>query len=62
MGLIRLLFTNPFAFILLIIPLLYSIIIHELAHEGSIVLAGPCSCGIYNPARSQELLKELVPL
>jgi Zn-dependent protease len=32
MGLIRLLFSNPFAFILLIIPLLYSIIIHELAH------------------------------
>jgi Zn-dependent protease len=32
MGLIRLLFTNPFAFLLLIIPLLYSIIIHELAH------------------------------
>jgi hypothetical protein len=30
--------------------------------EGSIVLAGPCSCGIYNPARSQELLKDLVPL
>ena len=32
MGLIRLLISNPFAFILLIIPLLYSIIIHELAH------------------------------
>jgi Zn-dependent protease len=32
MGLIRLLFTNPVAFFLLIIPLLYSIIIHELAH------------------------------
>ena len=32
MGLIRLLFQNPGAFILLIIPLLYSIIIHELAH------------------------------
>jgi Zn-dependent protease len=32
MGLIRLLFTNPLAFLLLIIPLLYSIIIHELAH------------------------------
>ena len=30
--------------------------------EGSIVLAGPCSCGIYNPARSQKLLKDLVPL
>ena len=32
MGLIRLLYQNPGAFILLIIPLLYSIIIHELAH------------------------------
>ena len=32
MGLLRLLFNNPGAFILLIIPLLYSIIIHELAH------------------------------
>ena len=32
MGLLRLLFQNPGAFILLIIPLLYSIIIHELAH------------------------------
>jgi Zn-dependent protease len=32
MGLLSLLFRNPGAFILLIIPLLYSIIIHELAH------------------------------
>jgi Zn-dependent protease len=32
MGLISLLFHNPGAFILLAIPLLYSIIIHELAH------------------------------
>ena len=32
MGLISLLYQNPAAFILLIIPLLYSIIIHELAH------------------------------
>jgi Zn-dependent protease len=32
MGLISLLFRNPGAFILLIIPLLYSIIFHELAH------------------------------
>ena len=32
MGLITLLFHNPVAFVLLIIPLLYSIIIHELAH------------------------------
>ncbi|MCX5908892.1 MAG: hypothetical protein NTY64_17385, partial [Deltaproteobacteria bacterium] len=30
--------------------------------EGSVILAGPCSCGIYNPYRSAELLKELVPL
>jgi Zn-dependent protease len=32
MGLITLLFKDPGAFILLVIPLLYSIIIHELAH------------------------------
>lgn len=32
MGLINLLFRSPAAFILLIIPLIYSIIIHELAH------------------------------
>ena len=32
MGLITLLYRNPGAFILLVIPLLYSIIIHELAH------------------------------
>ncbi len=32
MGLLRLLFSNPVAFVLLAIPLLYSIIIHEVAH------------------------------
>ncbi|MBP8625985.1 MAG: site-2 protease family protein [Syntrophorhabdales bacterium] len=32
MGLINLLFNDPVAFILIAIPLLYSIIIHELAH------------------------------
>jgi Zn-dependent protease len=32
MGLMQLLFRDPGAFILLIIPLLYSIILHELAH------------------------------
>jgi len=32
MGLINLLFRNPGAFLLLVIPLLYSIILHELAH------------------------------
>ena len=32
MGLINLLFRNPAAFVLLVIPLLYSIIFHELAH------------------------------
>ena len=32
MGLISLLFRNPGAFVLLVIPLLYSIILHELAH------------------------------
>ena len=32
MGLLRLLYRDPLAFVLLIIPLLYSIIIHEVAH------------------------------
>lgn len=32
MGLIRLLFNDPAAFLLLVIPLLYSVIIHEVAH------------------------------
>ena len=32
MGLIRLLFNDPIAFVLLIIPLLYSVVIHEVAH------------------------------
>ncbi|MGD0276627.1 MAG: site-2 protease family protein [Syntrophales bacterium] len=32
MGLINLLIQNPAAFILLAVPLLYSIILHELAH------------------------------
>ena len=30
--------------------------------EASLILAGPCACGIYNPSRSQELLQDLVPL
>ncbi|MBU1208061.1 MAG: hypothetical protein KKH04_14215 [Proteobacteria bacterium] len=30
--------------------------------EGSIILAAPCTCGIYNPHRSQEMLNDLVPL
>ncbi len=30
--------------------------------EGSLTLANPCACGIYNPHRSEELLKELTPL
>lgn len=30
--------------------------------EGSIILAGPCTCGIYNPERSVAMLKDLVPL
>lgn len=32
MGLLRLLLENPFAFILIAVPLLYAIIFHELAH------------------------------
>lgn len=32
------------------------------AWEGSLILAKPCTCGIYNPCRSEELLQETVPL
>lgn len=32
------------------------------AWEGSLILAGPCTCGIYNPNRSEELLQELAPI
>jgi Zn-dependent protease len=32
MGLISLLFSNPITFLILVIPLLYSVIIHEVAH------------------------------
>ena len=32
MGLLRLLTTDPIAFVLLVIPLLYSVVIHEVAH------------------------------
>lgn len=30
--------------------------------EMSIALAKPCACGIFNPHRSEELLKEMAPL
>ncbi len=30
--------------------------------EGSLILAGPCTCGIYNPERSVAMLKDLIPL
>lgn len=30
--------------------------------NGSIILAKPCACGIYNPYRSMELLDNLTPL
>ncbi len=30
--------------------------------HGSLALAKPCACGIYNPYRSQELLDDLSPL
>jgi len=30
--------------------------------EGSLILAEPCACGIYNPYRSRELLDALAPL
>ena len=30
--------------------------------NGSLLLAGPCTCGIFNPYRSAEMLSRLVPL
>jgi hypothetical protein len=30
--------------------------------EASLTLAKPCTCGIYNPCRSQELLEDLAPV
>ena len=30
--------------------------------DGSVLLAEPCTCGIYNPFRSSELLREKAPL
>ncbi len=30
--------------------------------EGSLILAKPCACGIYNPHRSQAFLDEMTPL
>jgi len=30
--------------------------------EGSLTLARPCACGIYNPHRSQEMLEDLSSL
>lgn len=32
------------------------------AWDGSVLLAEPCTCGIYNPCRSAELLREKAPL
>jgi len=32
------------------------------AWEGSLIMAAPCTCGIYNPHRSQELLNEMSPV
>ncbi len=30
--------------------------------DGSVIIAEPCACGIYNPVRSAELLREKAPL
>jgi len=32
------------------------------AWEGSLILTAPCTCGIYNPYRSEKLLLEMAPL
>jgi hypothetical protein len=32
------------------------------AWHGSLILAAPCTCGIFNPSRSKELIDELAPL
>ncbi len=34
----------------------------ETPWEASLTLAKPCACGIYNPKRSRDLLRKLVPL
>jgi hypothetical protein len=30
--------------------------------DGSVILASPCACGIFNPCRSTEMLREKTPL
>jgi len=40
MGLLSLLFKNPVAFIMLVIPLLYSVVLHEMAHGWVAYLFG----------------------
>jgi hypothetical protein len=32
------------------------------AWEGSLIVAKPCACGIYNPHRSEEMLRDLAPV
>ena len=32
------------------------------AWDGSVIITEPCACGIYNPCRSAELLREKMPL
>ena len=32
------------------------------AWEGSLIVAKPCACGIYNPHRSEEMLQDLSPV
>ncbi len=44
MGLFKLLLSDPISFLILIIPLLYSVVIHEVAHgSGSGVRLVSCN-------------------
>jgi Zn-dependent protease len=61
MGLLNLLVKDPLTFLLLAIPLLYSIIIHELAHGGVAYIMGD-STAKYQGRLTLNPLKHLDPV
>jgi Zn-dependent protease len=61
MGLIQLLFQDPLTFLLLAVPLLYSIIIHELAHGWVAYVMGD-STAKYQGRLTLNPLKHLDPI
>jgi Zn-dependent protease len=61
MGLLNLLVKDPLTFVLLAIPLLYSIIIHELAHGGVAYFMGD-STAKYQGRLTLNPLKHLDPV